>query len=748
MLASVSDILIDKEKNIWIATKKSGAFVLNNQQIIIHINKENGLITNNLTTLFLDKSGNIWIGTNGTGLVKYGNKAFTSFDNIRGLNNTSIYSIVSDKKKNLWIGTGNDGIYKFDGKKTIHYTTKNGLSSNSISVSLIDNKGFLWFASDNGLIRYKDGQFKIFTTKNGLPSNNIRSILEDNDGNIWIGTNGKGLSKYDYSNFKNYTKKDGLSHNYIHSLYQDKKGVIWIGTGNGVNKYVDGKFTDYSKSNGFCNPYISCITEDRFGNIWFGTDRCAVKYDGVDFTAITVDDGLASGIIYLIHGDKKGNLWIGTNNGIDKVTFDSYGEIDRIKNYKSKQGFKGIECNNQAIYEDIKGNLWIGTVKGLIKYNPTKDKTNVFEPNININNLKLFFEDVNWLNYTKELTLWNNLPEELILPHNQNHLTFEFSAINLTFPEDIQYRFKLTPFDKEWFSATKKTSTTYSNLPSGEYTFEVKARNEDGVWNQKPAIFSFKISAPWWKKWWSIIISTLITFYIIYRISSFKEKQQRKISNELEVKVKERTSLIVAQRDEKEVLLKEIHHRVKNNMQVIISLLSIQSGYTKDEAALALFEEAKNRIHSMALIHEKMYQTGDLAHIDFKDYIKALTSDLIDTYSINCDIELNIKIDHVKFNIDTLIPLGLILNEIISNALKYAFKGLENGEISINFSIENETNYTLIVGDNGVGIPNEVLENEDGNLGMELIKIFVSQLDGEVEILEKQGTFFEIKFSS
>ncbi|MBL4668526.1 MAG: hypothetical protein JKY30_04620, partial [Flavobacteriales bacterium] len=284
-------------------------------------------------------------------------------------------------------------------------------------------------------------------------------------------------------------------------------------------------------------------------------------------------------------------------------------------------------------------------------------------------------------------------------------------------------------------------------MPPGNYIFEVKARNEDGLWNQTPTTYSFTITSPWWKKWWVILAFTLIIFYTIYQISSYKETQQKKISKELEEKVKERTALIETQRDEKEILLKEIHHRVKNNMQVIISLLSIQSGYTKDENALALFDEAKNRIRSMALIHEKMYQTGDLAYIDIQDYIMALTNDLIDTYSINCDIFLDIKIENVKFGIDTIIPLGLLLNEIISNALKYGFTGIDNGKMTIQLTFnEKEDTYNLLIGDNGVGMPKEILEKEEGSLGMELIKIFVTQLDGKIKRLENKGTFFEIIF--
>ena len=150
----------------------------------------------------------------------------------------------------------------------------------------------------------------------------------------------------------------------------------------------------------------------------------------------------------------------------------------------------------------------------------------------------------------------------------------------------------------------------------------------------------------------------------------------------------------------------------------------------------------------MALIHEKMYQTGDLARIDFQDYIMALTNDLIETYAINTDIFLDIKIDKVKFGIDTLIPLGLLLNEVISNTLKYAFKGREKGRIIIHLLLDEKSNlYTLIVGDNGIGMPQETFEAEEGSLGIELIKIFTTQLDGKIERLPDEGTIFKIIFA-
>ena len=152
----------------------------------------------------------------------------------------------------------------------------------------------------------------------------------------------------------------------------------------------------------------------------------------------------------------------------------------------------------------------------------------------------------------------------------------------------------------------------------------------------------------------------------------------------------------------------------------------------------------------MSLIHEKMYQSEDLALIDFQDYIIALTDDLISTYSINCDIYLDIKIDNVKFDIDTLIPIGLFLNEVISNALKYAFNNKNKGTIMIHLLTDDsrKNKYTLIVGDNGSGITQEEFEEEGGSLGMELIKVFAIQLDGELSLLDREGTVFEIKFQT
>lgn len=742
----VTAITTDRDKNTVIASSNNGMYFINQNNIITHVSRENGLETNNLSTLLKDKSGNLWIGTNGYGLAKLGNTAFTYFDNIEGLNYSNIFGILVDKS-DVWVITGGDGVFKFDGKNVINYTTINGLGGNEVRSIVKDNKGAIWLATNGGLTKYDGNKFTNYTIKNGLPIDQIRSLMIDKNQNLWIGTSGGGLCLMKDGKFTNYGIEQGLSHLYVHSLFEDDKGTIWFGTGNGIHKIKDNIVTNYTNNKGICNSYISSITQDHKGNIWFGTDRCVVKYDGVDFKSMTTENGLSSNTIYFVTNDRNKNIWVGTNNGVDKIALNSYGQVESIKNYGINEGFKGIECNSRAVFQDDKNNLWFGTIKGLIKYNPKEDRLNVFQPIVSIDNVKLFLENVDWNKFSYRFKPWSNLPENLELDYNKNHVTFEYSALNLSNPQYVQYSFKLEPFDNDWFNSTTKTSVTYSNLPPGEYTFYVKARNNDGVWTNEPTTFSFTIKTPFWKTWWFYLVTIVGVIYLLFKISSIRERRQRKISRELERKVRERTLLIEQQRDEKEILLKEIHHRVKNNLQVINSLLSLQSNYTTDEKSLALFDEAKNRIRSMALIHEKMYQSGDLAHIDFQDYIMALTNDLISTYSINCDIFLDIKIDPIKFSIDTIIPLGLLINEIISNTLKYAFVNRNKGVIKIHLTKLGDNKFVLIAGDNGIGMPKEIFEGESTSLGVELIKIFTEQLDGEIKQLETEGTVYELVFT-
>ncbi|KUK74557.1 MAG: Signal transduction histidine kinase [Methanobacterium sp. 42_16] len=196
---------------------------------------------------------------------------------------------------------------------------------------------------------------------------------------------------------------------------------------------------------------------------------------------------------------------------------------------------------------------------------------------------------------------------------------------------------------------------------------------------------------------------------------------------------------------DKEMLMKEIHHRVKNNLMIISSLLSMQARQIKDEATREVFKESQTRARSMALIHERLYRSNDLKSVDFPDYTRSLVRDIFNTYRTEQKIELKMDIQDVMVDVDYAVPLGLIINEIITNSLKYAFPPGREGVVWINFH-KNGDEYFLEAGDDGVGIQDDVDLKKSDSLGMLLVNSLTAQIDGELELDSQEGTIFRIKF--
>jgi len=198
---------------------------------------------------------------------------------------------------------------------------------------------------------------------------------------------------------------------------------------------------------------------------------------------------------------------------------------------------------------------------------------------------------------------------------------------------------------------------------------------------------------------------------------------------------------------EKEVLLREVHHRVKNNLQIISSLLDLQSESIRDEDALRSFRESQNRVKAMALIHGSLYESLDFASIDFAEYIENLCTHLFESYQVDPG-RLALKVDAggISIGIDRAIPCGLIINELVSNALKHAFPGNRTGEISIRFYMDEDGWITLAVADTGVGIPPDLEYRNAGTLGLQLVDMLACQLGGRMSLLRKEGTTFVVRF--
>lgn len=210
---------------------------------------------------------------------------------------------------------------------------------------------------------------------------------------------------------------------------------------------------------------------------------------------------------------------------------------------------------------------------------------------------------------------------------------------------------------------------------------------------------------------------------------------------------KENERIINDSLNEKEILLREIHHRVKNNLQIISSLLNLQSRYIKDSETLDVLKESQNRIKTMAIVHEELYRSPNLTNINFKEYLERLLSNLFYSYGVNGEfIETKFDLEESTISIDTAIPCGLIVNELVTNSLKYAFPDGEKGKIEVSLRSNNET-YTLTISDNGVGLPESFEPENAETLGLQLVNSLVRQIGGVLEVKRNDGTEFKISFS-
>lgn len=555
----IVDIIEYNKSQIWIATEENGLSIFNGYNFL-NISTDEGLGIGYTPDLYLDNHKNIWIGTDGDGAYMFKDFRFKQLDFDSIVDNNFVMTVFIDENNEKWFGTDGAGvIIEKDGSYEV-LSTDNGLVSNFVYDIIKAKNGNYWFATYEGLSKYDGTKYTNYTTNSNssFTTNYIMSLFEDNQSNIWVGTNGGGLCKINENDIINYDFSNSFDAATVWDIYQSKKGNIYFGTDNGLIVFSDNDTLHYTEKDGLNELGIGTIVEDNQGVIWLGTDKGISRFDGSNFINYTRNDGLSSDICYFIYFDNNNNIISGTENGIDKIKFDENGKLISLKHYGENDGFFGIECNLNAISEDINGDLYIGTVDGVTIYNPYLEQDTLFEAITNITNIKLFYEDIDWLQYSDSVLDWSNLPYNLILPYNKNNLTFEFIGIDYKNPENVRYQFMLQGFDDAWMPITDAKYATYSNIPPGKYTFKVKALTNEGVWNNESAKFYFEIKKPFWKTiLFYVIVGTLVTFLIIAIIYlRTRRLQQAKI--ELQNKVIERTAEIMQQKEEIEAQRDEI----------------------------------------------------------------------------------------------------------------------------------------------------------------------------------------------
>lgn len=557
---NINCLFYSADSILWIGSRDQGVIRYDlNRKSFKSLSTKEGLNYFKVNTILKDRESNIWIGTD-LGLNLFRGDEFQIYDESDGLINNVVWSISEDSQNRLWMGT-NEGVSRLTFIKnpltqeqirleTKNITTAQGLSNN-IVLAITNTRGEIWCGTGFGGITVlnEDGVRKmVIDSSKGLASNTVYSIKQDNSNNIWAGTN-LGVSKISPSGkITNYTVKDGLGGDNIYQILNDSKGRLWFASiGGSLSYFENNAFKIFNPENNKNQRFVTSITEDENKNVWFGAYGNGIfSIAGNEVKNYTTLNGLSSNSPYSMISDKKGNLWIATNMGIDKFNLTEL----TVKNYREKEGFLGIEPNPNAVCLDHEGNLWFGTIMGAVKFDLSEEKINKIEPITKVEEIKVDHEPFAF-------------PEDNSFSHNENHITFHYIGVSLSNPQHIEYKYILDGFDLEWSPVTKNQDVIYSNLPPGDYEFKVMASNNDGVWNEMPTSYAFSISPPFWRTWWFYIICFFIVIEILYVGDKIRMKNLIATKANLEKTVAERTAEVVEQKKMVEEKNNEILDSIK-----------------------------------------------------------------------------------------------------------------------------------------------------------------------------------------
>ena len=799
-----SSLLEDDNKNLLIGLQDGGLYNIDlakaeksdYKDVVINPVKseDNYSITaRSVQTLFQDKDKNIWAGTYGDGIYmlssipekfnKFQNKLVDSY----GSSFLRYYGMCMDEEGFLWLGTDGDGIYKkkLNGDVVKYYRAdgrKGSLTDNAIICAYKDHSNTLWFGSySQGLFRYnkETDSFTNFIHRSDDPSsiglNDVRVILQDSKSNLWVGTNGGGLSVLPAgkNKFVNYNPQNStIVSNNIRALAEDKLGNLFVGTyASGIKYYIrdQNKFVDYftrSQIEKFLpSQVIYSLYLDKNEKLLIGTEgNGLIIYDirNKCFKQYTEIDGLADNTINAIEKDDSGDIWISTNKGLSRIGVNT----TSITNYDTSDGLQGGQFNpRSSMYCSKKKFMVFGGTEGYNIFYPTEVKQNTFRPKVLITGLQLFGKEVEVGQKDNILSKVINESSEITLQPNQSVFSIQYVALNYAYAQKCEFAYKLEGLDKNWNYVKNQKTVTYRYLPAGEYTFKVKAANQDGLWFEDYAALKITILPPWYKTWWAflsyfIIAITLIYYYMLYRSNQAKLKYEIRIAQMSAEKEKELN-------ERKLSFFTNISHEFRTPLTLIINpvkeLLFSQGDKANDTSNLNIVYRNARRLLSLVdqlLLFRKADSESDKLKIVKLDIVN-LSKEVFLCFSHQAksksiQFEFVCETDTIELFADRE-KIEIALFNLISNALKFT---PNYGTIICSIS-ETDNLVNIEVKDNGCGIDDYVgdqlfdkfyqLQNalpptSGFGIGLYLVKRFIEDHKGSIsyQSTKNSGTTFRI----
>jgi signal transduction histidine kinase/ligand-binding sensor domain-containing protein/DNA-binding response OmpR family regulator len=801
----VTGVLQDQKGHIWVATDHGGIQIIDKSNFSVMTvqnapGNTNSLSQNSITSLLRDDLGTIWIGTYKEGVNYYHPELFQfrlfSHNplNSGGLPANDIDCFAEDEKGNLYIGTNGNGLIYYDRNYDRFSVFKarpdnpDSLSHDVIVSLLYDSKDRLWIGTYYGGLNCYDGErFKRYyhdpEDPNTISDNRIWKIYEDSDRRIWIGTLGGGLDLLDESNGRFLHYRDGdlnsVHSGFILTIYEDDVNNLWFGTSNGIDVLdkTTGRFSHIpanpGKQNALSHHIVLSIIQDQRGLMWFGTRNGLNMFDPKtnEFRLFLERDGLPDNNILNILEDDNGNLWMSTLNGISKLEITgSKGEFEfSFSNYDLLDGLQGREFNEHSAFKTSRGELIFGGPEGFNLFLPEEIQKTPFTPGVLLTGLRLFNREVgvqeeiyNKVVLTKPLFL----SDSLVLKHNQNVFSLEFSGMGHPHPEKIHYQYKLEGFNEQWVNTDASNRlATYTNLNFGSYVFRVRARmGEGGEFGPEKRLVVI-IKPPFYATRYAYV-SYFVLFAGLVVLFGFIIRRRERIRYERQQELREHQR--IHEMDAMKIkFFTNISHEFRTPLTLIITPLErlakdIKDDYLSEQLKIVL----RNARRLMGLVNqlldlrkiEVQGVTLNRTRADLVGFVEEVAhsfSDLFDTKSIRFSFESNVSSLQMGFDQE---KLEKVIFNLLSNAFKFSN---EKGEVKLKVEYyekrstpDTDALVKISVSDTGIGISKEKQEsiferffqagtagisNLGSGIGLSIASEFVRLHGGEISVDSTPG---------
>lgn len=735
---------------LWVGTR-SGLSILRLDESSSFINYKSGksdyrIPSDEVNSIMRDSQKNMWIGAIGGGVLMADTRqpAFALHTLNFGDEDipvTSVRMLFADSDQNLWIGVGTYGLARREYvtgelKMYSHIPEFSGVKDLPSLFAVVQRKksGDIWFGMYNGGIYvYRKGEkVKHLTTKNSafLTSDCVSALYEDYEGNCWVGTRGGiGVRLSDGTDYRFETMNfnDSLSAGwiYVRDIVQDMDNSVWLATSNFGVIHITGdvrqpstlKYENYSFHNRkLITNTVLCMHIDRFGRLWAGTEGGGLylyNRSTGQFEEKTRTYSIPGDVIVSIEEDKSGNLWLGTVSGLVKLYVAAVGNDFSTRIYTSADGLQDNFIVNSSCSRD--GELFFGGHKGYNSFFPDKMEIPSQETNFLITDIKIFNHSFKNLPVELQQKISPVMPtytSKIELPYKYNNFSIEFAALTYKNPELNRYAYRLQNFDRDWqYTDADRRFAYYNNLPSGTYTFQLKATNENGEWSGYVREFTVVVLPPFWATWWAYLLYMVLVLVIgvlIYRTI----KKRILLQNALRLREMEK-----AKAEELNHAKLQFFTNITHELLTPLTIISATVDELKTQAPSHndLYTVMNSNIQRLIRLLQQILEfrkaetgnlklrvsPGDLAAFvrtgteSFKPLVKKRKIH----FSLLCDPESIVG----YFDID---KLDKIMYNLLSNAAKY---NKEDGFIQVTLSYDEEDREFVLlrVKDNGKGISRE-----------------------------------------